>query len=516
MRLLYTTSGGRLRFTEDLIGDNIPPYAILSHTWKEGQEVTFDNLKELDSMEDIDAQSKEGYQKIRFCSSQAKLHGLDYFWVDTCCIDKSNSSELQEAINSMFRWYQKAKRCYVYLSDVKNGPSDCAGESWWDWEQAFKDSRWFTRGWTLQELLAPGLVEFFSSDGLRLGDKNSLKHIIHQITQIPVEALAGSVLSAFSVAERFSWTDNRRTTREEDGAYCLLGIFGIHMPLIYGEGRENAFKRLHKKVKDLGRVPSWLIAPDPSTNLHSAIKQRQAETGLWLLESANFEAWKQNSASRLWLYGIPGCGKTILSSALIEHLLHCCHADIRSATAYFYFDFSDAQKQDPELMLRSLIAQLLPRLLTVPGTLDALITSCSNGQQQPAPHVLLEMLRQTIQGIPQVYVVLDALDECSQRLELLEMLTTVTGWQLQNLHVLLTSRKERDIEDSLASYIDNENALCLQSDIVDKDIHRYIEQRLSDDQSLAKWRKDATVKQEIEFALINGARGMYVYLLISW
>ncbi|KAF1363959.1 HET-domain-containing protein [Lizonia empirigonia] len=494
MRLLYTTSGGSLRFTEDLIGDNIPPYAILSHTWKEGQEVTFDNLKELNPMEDIDAQSKEGYRKIRFCSSQAKLHGLEYFWVDTYCIDKSNSSELQEAINSMFRWYRNAKRCYVYLSDAENGPSDGSSESSWDWEQAFRTSRWFKRGWTLQELLAPSLVKFFSSDGARLGDKDSLKHIIHQITQIPVEVLAGSVLSAFSAAERFSWAENRRTTREEDGAYCLLGIFGIHMSLIYAEGRENAFKRLQKKVEDFCRVPSWLTAPDPSTNLHKAIEQRQAETGLWLLESAKFEAWKQNEASRLWLYGIPGCGKTILSSALIEHLLHCCHADVRSATAYFYFDFSDVQKQDPGLMLCSLIAQLQPHLMTVPGTLDALITSCSNGQQQPAPHVLLEILRQTIREIPQVYVVLDALDECSQPSELLEMLTTVTGWQLQNLHVLMTSRKERDIEDSLASYMDNENAICLQSDIVDKDIHRYVEQRLSDDQSLAKWRKDATVK----------------------
>jgi hypothetical protein len=129
MRLLYTTSDGRLRWTEDLIGDKIHPYAILSHTWKEGQEVTFDDLKSLDNVEDIEAQSKEGYQKIRFCTSQAKRDGLDYFWIDTCCIDKSNSSELQEAINSMFCWYYKAVRCCVYLSDVQNNILEGDGES---------------------------------------------------------------------------------------------------------------------------------------------------------------------------------------------------------------------------------------------------------------------------------------------------------------------------------------------------------------------------------------------------
>ncbi|RYO48237.1 hypothetical protein AA0116_g12635 [Alternaria tenuissima] len=105
MRLLYITPDERLGWTEDLIGDKIPPYAILSHTWKEGQEVTFADLKDLDNAVDVDTQRKEGYQKIRFCAQQAKRDGLDYFWVDTCCIDKANNTELSRAINSMFRWY---------------------------------------------------------------------------------------------------------------------------------------------------------------------------------------------------------------------------------------------------------------------------------------------------------------------------------------------------------------------------------------------------------------------------
>ena len=516
MRLLRIERYGRLRWTEDLVGDKIPPYAILSHTWQEGQEMTFDDLKNFDNATDFKTSDKGGYYKIRFCAQQAKRDGLDYFWVDTCCIDKTNSSELQEAINSMFSWYRNAVRCYVYLTDVEHNTLDGDGEP------AFKQSRWFTRGWTLQELLAPRSVEFFSKEGVRLGDKETLKYAIHEITGIPINALLEGELSKFSVAERFSWAENRQTTREEDGAYCLFGIFNVHLPLIYGEGGENALDRLRSAAilknnksrsqsqeKWLGKMCKWLTAPDPSTNYHKAHKQRQAETGLWLLESAKFKKWKESAASRLWLYGIPGCGKTILSSTLVEHLLQHCSDDPSIVIAYFYFDFNDVQKQDPELMLRSLVCQLLQRLTTTPKSLDALFSSCENGHRQPSPHALLEVTRQVMQEFAHVYIVLDALDECTQRLELMDMLKIVDRWQLQCLHVLMTSRKERDIESSLESYVDKEDTVCLQSHIVDKDIQRYVQQRLSNDKSLIKWEKDAAVRQEIESALMSGACGMY-------
>ena len=171
MRLLERNSAGQLSLTKDLIGDDIPQYAILSHTWG-AEEVTFGDLI------DGTGKSKAGYDKIRFCAQQAANDGLQYFWVDTCCIDKSSSAELQEAINSMFRWYQNAAKCYVYLSDVsirKRKASDWSSD--YTWESAFRSSRWFTRGWTLQELLAPGpdSVEFFSQEGDRLGDKRTLE-----------------------------------------------------------------------------------------------------------------------------------------------------------------------------------------------------------------------------------------------------------------------------------------------------------------------------------------------------
>lgn len=151
----------------------------------------------------------------------------------------------------MYRWYGRAARCYVYLSDVSTTKRRRGDENAQNmWESAFRASEWFSRGWTLQELLAPGLVEFFSRERKRLGDKRSLSRQIYEITGIALPALQGTSLSQFSVDERFKWTQNRHTTREEDLAYCLLGIFDISMPVIYGEGRERAVNRLRKEINE--------------------------------------------------------------------------------------------------------------------------------------------------------------------------------------------------------------------------------------------------------------------------
>jgi hypothetical protein len=242
MRLLQVDDNGEFSVTDDLV-NNIHPYAILSHTWGEDHdEVSFKDLTI------GPRRSISGFKKLRFCAEQAALDGLQYFWVDTCCIDKTNAVELQEAITSMFQWYQDAVKCYVYLSDVsidKLRASDLS--SGYSWEPAFRASRWFTRGWTLQELLAPSSVEFFSGEGKRLGDKGTLEQQIHNITGVAISALRGTPLSSFTVEERMLWAKSRQTKREEDKAYSLLGIFGIYMPLIYGEGM-NAFSRLQKEI----------------------------------------------------------------------------------------------------------------------------------------------------------------------------------------------------------------------------------------------------------------------------
>ncbi|KAH7115447.1 hypothetical protein B0J13DRAFT_572157 [Dactylonectria estremocensis] len=248
MRLLRVGNDGEFSLAE-FVGDNIPPYAILSHTWGEDcEEVTFKDL-----VEGI-GKSKLGYEKIRFCGKQSANDNLQFFWVDTCCIDKSSSVELSEAINSMFRWYHNAAKCYAYLSDVSiSGSVRNTLSSQQIWKTAFRHSRWFTRGWTLQELVAPTCVELFSLEGERLGDKASMVQEIQEITGISIQALQGSPLPRFSVDERMSWARSRETKREEDAAYSLLGIFGVHMPLIYGEGRRNAFIRLQREIQESSR-----------------------------------------------------------------------------------------------------------------------------------------------------------------------------------------------------------------------------------------------------------------------
>lgn len=248
MRLLEIHAKDSLSLV-DVTGRDIPRYAILSHTWgHDYEEVTFDDLSKGVGT------SKPGFRKLAFCAEQADKDGLRYFWVDTCCIDKTNSTELTEAINSMFKWYRNASKCYAYLSDVpvnNRGRLDLLSNRSWD--DLFRNSRWFTRGWTLQELLAPTSVEFFSSDGRQMGSRNSLRREIHDITGIPTQALQGRPLSQFDIKERLSWVEGRETKREEDMAYSLLGIFGVFIPLIYGEGRENAFHRLLNATLDAGQ-----------------------------------------------------------------------------------------------------------------------------------------------------------------------------------------------------------------------------------------------------------------------
>ena len=242
MRLLQLKTNGEFSLTKDLL-TNIPPYAILSHTWgDDDQEVTFKDLTE------GSGNTKAGYRKIQFCANRAARDDLQHFWVDTCCSNKSDYTELSEAINSMFRWYCNAAKCYVYLSDVLIDNNIQNSLLFQSWEAAFRNSRWFTRGWTLQELIAPPLVEFFSFENEKLGDKKSLEQQLYEITGIAVEALQGSPLLDFSVAERMSWAEKRETKREEDKAYSLLGIFDVHLPLIYGEGKENALRRLREEI----------------------------------------------------------------------------------------------------------------------------------------------------------------------------------------------------------------------------------------------------------------------------
>jgi len=230
MRLLYTKeiANGHYEIKE-FTESETPRYAILSHTWEQGEVTLQDMEGDL-----ARAKEKEGFHKIEKCGLLAWHMGYEWIWIDTFCIDKTSSAELSEAINSMYKWYEQAGICFAYLADVP--------------QKEMKNSRWFTRGWTLQELIAPANLEFFDAMWMRLGSKEYHLQVISDCTSIPASLFSGeSDVDDFCIAQKMSWAANRSTSRIEDRAYSLLGLFGVHIPLIYGEG-ENAFVRLQEEI----------------------------------------------------------------------------------------------------------------------------------------------------------------------------------------------------------------------------------------------------------------------------
>ena len=260
MRLIdATTLELRLFIDESLV----PPYAILSHRWGE-DEVTLQQFTDQSPRNDATLKSSRGYWKIMKVCQQALSDGLSLVWVDTCCIDKTSSAELSEAINSMFRWYQQAAGCYAYIEDVKVGSATWADGLISDEDkQQLARSRWFTRGWTLQELLAPKDLWFYGKEWRYIGKKSSLCVELERITGIDVNVLSGkSDLGDESVAKRLSWMAGRTTTRIEDMAYSLLGIFDVNMPLLYGEGKK-AFVRLQEEIMRFSADQSLFAWQEP-------------------------------------------------------------------------------------------------------------------------------------------------------------------------------------------------------------------------------------------------------------
>ncbi|KAK0713472.1 heterokaryon incompatibility protein-domain-containing protein, partial [Lasiosphaeria miniovina] len=217
-------------------------YLILSHTWGDG-EVTFGDIANLEQ-----ARKMKGFQKIRGVCKVARSRGFSHAWVDTCCIDKTSSAELSESINSMFHWYRSAAVCIALLEDLDGGGGDGDGLAT---EEQLRPCRWFTRGWTLQEMIAPVFVEFYDKRWKLRGTKGQLISPLHAITRIDEDVLNGAAdplsLQSVAAARRMSWAADRTTTRVEDLAYCLMGIFGLNMPLLYGEG-PKAFQRLQEMI----------------------------------------------------------------------------------------------------------------------------------------------------------------------------------------------------------------------------------------------------------------------------
>ncbi|KAK1639873.1 hypothetical protein BDP81DRAFT_459203 [Colletotrichum phormii] len=241
MRLLSTTAKKLEVF--DL--GNAPPYAALSHLW-EHDEVLFQDMGDLAT-----AARRSGFRKIESACSAAEMLGLNFIWIDTCCMDKESEAERSEAVESSFRTFRSAAVCIAYLSDV-----DMQADS-------FRRSRWFSRSWTLQELIAPTRLVFFTREWQLLNSRSELRSQLYDITGIDPFVLEGGDLAKVSVARKMFWATNRNAYRLEDIAYSLSGLFGVEMMPIYGEGNVNAFLRLQEHIAKTVKDPTLFAWRSP-------------------------------------------------------------------------------------------------------------------------------------------------------------------------------------------------------------------------------------------------------------
>ncbi|KAI8951218.1 hypothetical protein F4801DRAFT_601503 [Xylaria longipes] len=284
MRLIKTDKLDRLELME-VSEEFAPQYAILSHVWGR-EEVTFQDIQAFGrrplsravSQKAKTIRAKKGFIKIQKAAALAAEHGCGFIWVDTCCIDKTSSAELSEAINSMFQWYKKASICYAYMEDVKHSGHDNESSVF---HLLCQHSRWFTRGWTLQELIAPEDVMFYGEDWGYLGSKahdEDIRVSLADITGVDVRVLEGSIQpSEMSIATRMKWASRRETSRLEDAAYCLMGLFDVNMPLLYGEGTK-AFIRLQEEILRVSNDHSIFTWRMPEYDSNEALSGLLAES----------------------------------------------------------------------------------------------------------------------------------------------------------------------------------------------------------------------------------------------
>jgi hypothetical protein len=526
MRLLQRSDTGEFSLHSFGDKDTIPPYAILSHTWgADEEEVTFEDLtngtgkKKTGKMKTD--KKKTCNEKLRFCEDQARQDGLQYFWIDTCCINKENLAELSHAINSMFRWYRNATRCYVYLSDVSTrkrkrdrGPGDT-------WESDFRKSRWFTRGWTLQELLAPASVEFFSRERKRLGNKSSLRQQIQEITNISHSALQGNPLSRFSKEERLRWIEHRQTKLKEDRAYSLLGIFGVYILPIYGEGESKAFDRLldefHKMQKCLQKCLQDLRLTDPRDDKKRIEDMKGGlleDAYRWILQNSDFQQWRDNQKScLLWIKGDPGKGKTMLLCGIIDDL---ARSKININLTYFFCQATDSRINNAMAVLRGLVYLLVDQQPSLISHLKRKHDYAGKTLFEDANAwvALSEILTTILQdpSLNSTYIVIDALDECETGLTKLLDLIVMIASTTPHVKWIVSSRNESYIEQKLE--LDNGQtklSLELHADHVSHAVEVYIDHKVS---HLLSVKNDRTLQESVRNQMRSKADGTFLWVAL--
>jgi hypothetical protein len=512
MRLLHATS---LHFTEFLHDADRPRYVIASHRWT-AHEVTFKEFKEGRD------KHRPGYEKVTAFAKYVREHvpGIEWLWIDTCCINKDSDAELAYAINSMFRWYRNAELCIAHLAGVS-----AVGNI-----SEFEQDDWFRRGWTLQELLAPRLVVFVTKYWNVIGNKGGSSDYLDTISIgrdlganiAKITGVSERVLNdwnsstTLSIEEKIKWMEGRTTTREEDLSYALFGIVGITLSVIYGEGKDRARQRVRAELQqraeadadDYQKIVKWLAAPDPWTEHDIARKLHERHTGNWLLQSRQYQAWKlgQDQQHRyLWLYGGVGCGKTILCSVAIEDMRTHYGRQDHIGHAVFYFSFSEKRKQTYESLILSLVSQLGGKEPSFSLLKQA---SQSIHKRRPGRDELEKILHVVLKSYDTVFCHLDALDECPQsnqaRQHVLSGLRELLH-QAPNVRLLLTSQDVPDIRQ-LIEHLDTASAsVFISSALIDTDIVRYINSQMDQDSKLR--RLDPATQRSIQQTLRQRADG---------
>jgi hypothetical protein len=511
MRLLNIHTLKLVEFSKD----TRPAYAIASHRWDE-HEATYTDVR------DAQNTSSSGYQKVKDFAKYVKTHvaGIEWLWIDTCCINKEHATELSRAINLMFEWYREADVCLAYLRDVEK-----AGD-----ELGLQRSEWFERGWTLQELLAPRTVVFLSRTWEVIGNKGAvmsgysginvgdgLEKTIAKITKVPLEVLQEYQRSIqLSTSEKLRWMDGRKTTEEEDLTYALYGILDVSLGANYGE-KGKARDRLLAAIREreelelrqaehYRKISSWVSPTDPWENHQTARKQHEPETGAWLLQSDIYRAWKTDSDyyHHLWLYGPAGSGKTVLCSTAINDVQAHCRSCANFGQAIFYFSFSDQTKQTYENLIRAIVVQL--------GCREPGISLLRQAYETPARKALgvdelHRILTSIVRSYDQVFLHLDGLDECTDeqdaRLGVLASLETLVQ-EFPGIRMIATSRDYPEIRSCVGSI--GAVMMPLDRQAVDSDIRRYVSTQLAKDPQLRQW--PAPSKTLVKDTLAQKAQGM--------
>ena len=515
MRLLRILESGELSFTDDLVEDELPSYAILSHRWfTDAEEPTFADL--------LHGRGKQklGYKKLQFCGEQAQQDGMVHFWVDTCCIDKDNQAELSHAIKCMFRWYQKARVCYVYLWDVSDRPTNSNILSDKTWSQKdWRKSTWFTRAWTLQELLAPQSVKFFDREAHILGDKRSLERPLHEATAIPESALRGAPLTRFTVQERLSWTTTRKASLEEDKAYSLLGIFDVDIAPLYGPGTGQAFDRLMSEIDRREKCIRDLGAMDPR---HDKSRIEATKGGLlddcyrWILKNEQFQQWRGRQQERLlWIRGDPGKGKTMLVCGIINELED--DGVGQNMLSFFFCQAGDHRINNASAVLKGLLYLLVVQRSSLASHLQEEYDRAGKRVFEDAnawvalSKVFLNILQDL--RLETVYLVIDGLDECVEGLDKLLGLVSHTSVVCKRAKWVVSSRNWPRIEEGLGN-TEGELALSLEINAhsVSEAVRSFINHRML---RLAQRKKyDGKTQAGVSDYLYRNADGTFLWVAL--